>query len=116
MIAEVPIDSTVPLCADCTQLVGRRNLIELADQWKCGHKANVNSVGRSPVSGKTIYHYITATCDEARAPGGPCGPEGTLFEKYVIPVVLRPTSNNPHASRPAGARPSADDLLAELGS
>lgn len=115
-MTEVPIDSTAPLCADCTQLVGRRALLETASQWKCGHKANVESVGRSPVTGMMIYHYRTTTCDGARAPGGPCGPEGTLFEKYTIPVVLRPTSTNPHAARPAGARPSADDLLAELGS
>ena len=98
--------SEIPVCRDCSHLVGKRLYIEDARNWKCGHPSNVASTSKDAVTGADVYTFLSPNCYDTRKGDGACGIAGSLFEPYERP--------QPPAGKPARL-PSADDLLGELG-
>ena len=100
-------------CAECAHLIGRRTVHEQADSWRCAAKQNVLAVSKDLVTGSTVYHYTQPSCRAAREAPNACGSAGLWYTKYE-PFVPPARSSNP--LRSSQSKPSADDLLAELGS
>ena len=95
------MSSEVPLCRDCSSLVGRRPNTWEAKEWKCSK----SRTGTDLVSGSPVY---ALTCYAAREDGQACGPLGALFELYTQPDY------SPPAGKRAAPTKTADDLLGEL--
>lgn len=93
--------SSIPTCADCSHLVGRRPNTWEATTWKCG----LSKTGEDIVSGSPLYALL---CYAAREAGQPCGPTGAQFQRYTQPSYSLP------AGKRAGPTKTADDLLGEL--
>ena len=95
-----------PFCKDCEYLLGRRDVLDTSETWKCASPKNIVSAARSPVTGRLIQVFQFDNCYLARGSmSGSCGPTGLWFSRYIMTYVQ---------PRGTGGKPSADDLLAEL--
>lgn len=96
-------ETTEKYCRNCAHLVGRRDMPEISNGWRCG--AEESRSGNNPVTGDPTYKF---SCLLARSLPEACGREGKWFEEYI--PLLKPSE---YKKPPSGR--SADDLLGELG-
>lgn len=96
---EIEEETLEKFCCNCKHLLGKRDYIYKADEWKCVHPNNLvkNEQRINLVTG--IQEYIREYHDEdlnslrTREGMGAteyCGPTGKWFEQYNAPVYKAP--------------------------